>query len=218
LLKQAQAFRMDSPMPADPFAVTSLERLAELYQPPSEAVLRKVHPRLEATARAFIAASPYCLLATSGPHGVHCTPRGDAPGFVMPLDDRTLALPDRRGNNRLDALRDIIANPAVALLFLVPGVGETLRVNGQARITADPTLRDRFAVQGKPPTTVVLVTVQEVYMHCAKAVMRSVLWAGRPRPPGVPTAGQMLAAHTGGMVEPASYDAAAPGRLAATMY
>ncbi len=209
---------MDSIAPADPFAVSSLEALATLYEAPQPRVLAKVHPRLEATAKAFIAASPYCLLATHGPQGVHCTPRGDAAGFVTALDDHTLALPDRRGNNRLDALRDIVARPEVALLFLVPGVGETLRVNGRARITADPALLARFPAGGKLPTTVVLVQVQEVFMHCAKAMMRSVLWAGRARPPGVPTAGELLAAHTNGMIEPTSYDAEAPQRLLDTMY
>ena len=209
---------MDSSIPADPFAVTSLQELARLYEAPQPRVLAKVHPRLEATARAFIAASPYCLLATHGPQGVHCTPRGDAAGFVTALDDHTLALPDRRGNNRLDALRDIVACPEVALLFLVPGVGETLRVNGLARITADPALLARFPAGGKLPTSVVLVQVREVFMHCAKAMMRSVLWAGRPRPPGVPTAGEMLASHTNGLVEAAGYDAVADQRLRETMY
>ncbi len=209
---------MDSTLPADPFAVSSLEALNRLYEAPQPRVLAKVHPRLEATARAFIAASPYCLLATHGPQGVHCTPSGDAAGFVTALDDQTLALPDRRGNNRLDALRDIVACPEVALLFLVPGVGETLRVNGLARITADPTLLARFPANGKLPTSVVLVQVREVYMHCAKAMMRSVLWAGRPRPPGVPTAGEMLASHTNGLVEAAGYDAVADQRLRETMY
>ncbi len=209
---------MNAIPPADPFAVNSLEALGHLYEAPQPRVLAKVHPKLEATARAFIAAAPYCLLSTHGPQGVHCTPRGDAPGFVAVLNDQTLALPDRRGNNRLDALRDIIAQPEVALLFLIPGVGETLRINGTARITADPALLARYPAQGKLPTTVVLVQVREVYMQCAKATVRSVLWEGRPRPAGVPTAGEMLAAHTNGMVDPASYDAEAPKRLAETMY
>ena len=149
---------------------------------------------------------------------MHATPRGDDPGFIVPLDDRTLALPDRRGNNRLDGLRDIVANPAVALLFLVPGAGEALRVNGTARITTDPALRARFTFQGKQPATVVLVTVGEIYMQCAKAIMRSKLWGGRARPQAVPSMGEMIAAHTGGLVEPVSYDAEAPQRLLDTMY
>ncbi|SDB73637.1 pyridoxamine 5'-phosphate oxidase family protein [Belnapia rosea] len=203
---------------ADPFAITTLEQLAEHYDPPRELVLKKVIPRLEPKAMAFIAASPFAVLATVGPEGCHATPRGDAPGFIVPLDDRTLALPDRRGNNRLDALRDIIANPAVALLFLVPGAGEALRVNGTARITADPALRERFTEQGKVPATVVLVTVREAYMQCAKAVMRSKLWGERARPAAVPSMGELIAAHTGGAVDPASYDVEAPQRLLDTMY
>ncbi|MDO9707785.1 pyridoxamine 5'-phosphate oxidase family protein [Paracraurococcus lichenis] len=209
---------MDSLSPADPFAVTTLDQLAGIYDPPRELVLKKVTHRLEPRTLAFIAASPFAILATVGPQGVHATPRGDAPGFVAALDEATLALPDRRGNNRLDALRDIIANPAVALLFLVPGVGEALRVNGTARITADPALRARFAVQGKEPATVVLVTVGEIYMQCAKSIMRSKLWGERARPAAAPSMGELLAAHTGGLVEPASYDAEAPQRLRDTMY
>ena len=209
---------MDAMLPADPFAVATLEELARHYDPPRELVLKKVIPRLEAKAMAFIAASPFVILATVGPEGVHATPRGDAPGFIQALDDRTLALPDRRGNNRLDALRDIIANPEVALLFLVPGVGEALRVNGTARITADPALRGRFEERGKLPATVVLVSVREAYMQCAKAVMRSKLWGERERPATVPSMGEIIAAHTGGMVDPASYDKEAPQRLIDTMY
>ncbi|WP_135470647.1 pyridoxamine 5'-phosphate oxidase family protein [Crenalkalicoccus roseus] len=205
-------------LPADPHAVTTPEQLAALYDPPRELVLQKVTDRLDAPTLAFIAASPFCLLATSGARGVHCTPRGDAPGFVAALDEHTLALPDRRGNNRLDGLRDVLENPAVALLFLIPGVGETLRVNGRARITADPALRGRFLAQGRPPATVLLVTVREVYMQCAKALLRSRLWEGRPRPAGVPSMGELLAAHTRGRVEPAGYDAEAPARLASTLY
>ncbi len=209
---------MDALTPADPFAVTSLEELTRHYDPPRELVLRKVIPRLEPKAMAFIAASPFAVLATVGPEGVHATPRGDAPGFIHPLDDRTLALPDRRGNNRLDALRDIVANPAVALLFLVPGAGEALRVNGTARITADPALRERFAERGKLPATVVLVSVREAYMQCAKAVMRAKLWGERGRPEAVPSMGELIAAHTGGAVDPATYDRDAPQRLIDTMY
>ncbi|HYZ31079.1 MAG TPA: MSMEG_1061 family FMN-dependent PPOX-type flavoprotein [Crenalkalicoccus sp.] len=209
---------MDALPAPDPHAVTIPAQLEALYDPPRELVLRKVTDRPDAPTRAFLAAAPFCLLATAGHRGAHCTPRGDAPGFVAALDDRTLALPDRRGNNRLDALRDILENPEVALLFLIPGVGETLRVNGAARITADPALRERLAAKGKPPTTVLIVAVREVYMQCAKALVRSRLWEGRRRPEGVPSMGELLAAHTRGMVEPPAYDAAAPARLAETLY
>jgi PPOX class probable FMN-dependent enzyme len=203
----------------DPHAITSLDQLLQHYEPPHERFIRKVADRLEARARDFIAASPFCILATSGRHGPHATPRGDVPGFVLPLDDRTLALPDRRGNNRLDGLRDIIEQPEVALLFLIPGVGETLRVQGTARITADPALRARFMAQGKEPATVVLVTVREVYAHCAKAIIRSKLWGERRRPEGVPTNGELIAAHTAGAtIDPAQYEAEYQQRLITQLY
>ena len=206
-----------SPAP-DPFTISSLEALARHYEAPRELVLKKVAPRLDDTARAFIAASPFCILSSIGSHGPHATPRGDAPGFVACLEDGSLALPDRRGNNRLDALRDIIEDPRVALLFLIPGVGEALRVGGTARITADPALCAGFVERGKTPASVILVTPNAVYMQCAKSIVRSRLWGDTPRPAGVPTAGQMIASHTGGMVDPAAHDAAAPARLAETLY
>jgi uncharacterized protein len=206
-------------MMQDPFAIDTPEKLAALYEAPHERFLRKVTDRLEDKARAFIAASPFCILATSGGTGPHATPRGDAPGFVVPLGDRTLALPDRRGNNRLDALRDILDNPEVALLFLIPGVGETLRVHGMARITADPLLRARFTVESKMPATVLLVGVREVYAHCAKAILRSRLWGQRERPAGVPTNGELIAAHTaGGTIDPTRYEAEYQARIKAQMY
>jgi PPOX class probable FMN-dependent enzyme len=200
---------MDS-LPPDPFAVTSLEALAALYPAPSELVLNKESDRLGPVTRAFLAASPFCLLGTVGPNGPHVTPRGDAPGFVTAPDDRTLVLPDRRGNNRLDALRDILHDPRVALLFLVPGAGETLRVHGRARITTDPGLRARHVVQGKEPATLLVVSVESVFMQCGKAVIRSALWDGRPRPAGVPSLGQLVAEHSAGRAEAAALDAAMP--------
>lgn len=203
----------------DPHAITSLDDLARHYEAPHPRFLDKVAGRLEAKSRAFIAASPFCILATSGSRGPHATPRGDAPGFVTPLDDQTLALPDRRGNNRLDALRDILENPEVALLFLIPGVGETLRIHGPARLTADPTLRARFAEQGKEPAMILLVSVREVYAHCAKAIIRSRLWGERRRPAEVPSNGELIAAHTaGGTIDPAEYEAAYQGRLKTELY
>jgi len=202
----------------DPHAVVTPEQLAALYDPPREIVLRKVADRLGPLSRTFIAASPFCLLATAGPAGSHCTPRGDAPGFVEVIDDRTLALPDRRGNSRLDGLRDILANPVVSLLFLVPGSGETLRVHGRACITTEPMLRARHAVDGKLPTTVLIVAVTEVYVHCSKALTRSGLWNGQQRQPGVPTMGALLAEHTANAVEPVSYEAEYQLRVAATLY
>ena len=209
---------MEQTASPDPFAIASLEALARHYEAPSERALKKVAPRLDDTARNFIAASPFCILTTIGHNGPHATPRGDAPGFVACLEDGSLALPDRRGNNRLDGLRDIIEDPRVALLFLIPGVAEALRVGGTARITTDPALCARFVERGKTPASLILVTPREVYMQCAKSILRSRLWGDAPRPAGVPTAGEMIASHTGGMVDSAAYDATAPARLAETLY
>lgn len=197
---------MDILPASDPFAVATPEALAALYAAPSQRALEKVVPRLDATARAFIAASPFCIMATSGNRGLHATPRGDAPGFVTPLDDGRLAIPDRRGNNRIEALRDVLEDPRVALLFLVPGANETLRVNGLARLTADPALKARFAMNGVEPVTVMLIDVREVYMQCGRAVLRGKIWGGREAPKAVPTAGEMLASHLNGQVEAREID------------
>ncbi len=202
----------------DPYAVTTPEALAALYAPPKELVLRKISPVVDATAAAFIARSPFAVLGTCGRRGVHCTPRGDAPGFVAVLDERTLALPDRRGNNRIDALRDVLDDPRAHLLFLVPGAGECLRVTGTARLTADPGLRARLAVRGVEPAVVLVLRVAEVFSQCQRAVVRAGLWGGRERPDGLPTAGQMLAAHTGGLVDAATYDRERAPVVGATLY
>ncbi|MBR0668936.1 flavin-nucleotide-binding protein [Roseomonas hellenica] len=197
---------MDNLPASDPFAVATPEALAALYAAPSQRALEKVVPKLDATARAFIAASPFCILATNGSRGLHATPRGDLPGFVVPLEDGRLAMPDRRGNNRIEALRDILEDPRVALLFLAPGANETLRVNGLARLTADPALKARFAMNGVEPATVILIDVQEVYMQCGRAVLRGKIWAGREAPAAVPTAGEMLASHLNGQVDAKEID------------
>ena len=168
----------------------------------------------------MIAASPFAVLATTGPGGLDASPRGDPAGFVQLLDDKTLLLPERRGNNRADSLRNIVADPRVALLFLIPGVGETLRVNGHARISVAPDLLARFVVNGQPPKCVVVVDVQAVYFQCARAIQRSRLWhavpPGTPRP--VPTPGAILASITQGEFDGAAYDRELPARQQATLY
>ncbi len=209
---------MDANTPADPFAITSLAALEALYDPPSELVMNKVAQRLDAATQAFIAASPFMLLGTNGPRGIHITPRGDAPGFVTVADDRTLILPDRRGNNRIDALRDIIDDPRVSLLFLVPGAGETLRIHGRARITTDPALCAAHIAQGKEPRSLLVISVDDFFMQCAKALMRSRLWDGRKRPDGVPSMGQLLASQIPGRVDAEQVDATYPDRIRSTMY
>jgi len=204
----------------DPHTLTSLGALQALYDPPSERVRLKQIDRLDAHCRAFIAASPFLILATGGAAGADCSPRGDRPGFVVVEDDVTLLLPDRRGNNRIDSLKNVVENPAVGLIFLVPGVHETLRVNGRARISVDPALLAPFAVDGKEPKTVLVVTVQEAFIQCARALVRSDLWnpAGHVRRADLPSLRTVLAAHTGGLVDAAAYDAEAESMVPRTLY
>jgi len=202
-------------MSADPHAVTSLAALEALYGPANPNSLAKVRHDIDEPSRRFIGLSPFCVLTTRGADGrPHGTPRGDGPGFCAVLSPGELALPDRRGNNRLDALRDILGDPRVALLFLIPGVGETLRVAGRATITTDPALRAALAEQGKEPATVLRIAVEEVFFQCARALMRSRLWGDVARPTEVPTAGQFMASATAGRLDPVSYDREAPARLA----
>ncbi|NKC32499.1 MSMEG_1061 family FMN-dependent PPOX-type flavoprotein [Falsiroseomonas selenitidurans] len=204
---------------ADPHAVTSLAALEALYGPAVERSLQKVRRDIDAPSRDFIRASPFCVLSTRGADGrLHGTPRGDAPGFVAVLSPTELALPDRRGNNRLDALRDILADPQVALLFLIPGVGETLRVGGMADITTDPALRAALAQQGQMPATVLRIRVEEVFFQCARALLRSRLWGETPRPAGVPTAGAFMNSALNGAFDAEEYDRTGPARLAANLY
>ncbi|MDB5316648.1 MAG: flavin-nucleotide-binding protein [Rhodospirillales bacterium] len=209
---------MDTQSSIDPFAVTSLEALAGLYGEVPERANLKVIKALDDVAKRFIAASPLCILATNSRRGLRATPRGDAPGFVVALPDGTLAMPDRRGNNRIEALRDIVETGGVALLFLAPGANESLRVNGTAHLTTDPALRAQLAYKGAEPATVIVITVAEVYMQCGRAMLRSGIWAGRPKPEGVPTAGEMIAAHTGGLVDPVAYDAEVAARGTSALY
>lgn len=204
----------------DPHTIASLDALHGLYDAPSERVLLKQIDRLDEHCRAFIAASPFLILATCGSFGADGSPRGDRPGFVEVQDDTTLLLPDRRGNNRIDSLRNIVENPAVGLIFLVPGVHETFRVNGRAQISTDPALLARFAVDGKAPKTVLVITVQEAFIQCARALVRSDLWnpARHVRRDELPSIGTILAAHTGGKVDAAAYDAEAAATVGRTLY
>ena len=170
--------------------------------------------------RAYIEASPYAALATSGPEGLDCSPRGDRPGFVRVHDEKTLMLPDRRGNNRIDSLRNIVRDPRVALLFMIPGVGNTLRVNGHARLSIAADLLESFAVEEKAPRSVTVIEVDAVYFQCARALVRSELWnpARHVDPKSLPSAGQILAALSNERVGGEPYDREWPGRAAATMW
>lgn len=201
--------------------ITTLEALEALYQPaPVAASTVKVSDRITPHYAALIQASPFVALATVGPEGLDCSPRGDLPGFVRIADPKTLMLPDRRGNNRIDSLRNIVRDPRVALLFLIPGSGTTFRVNGRAVLSADPELLQSFAVDGKSPRTVMVVTVEEAYFQCARAIVRSGLWKAESQvdPSSLPTPGAMLAAATAGTVGGEDYDRAWPERAAKTMW
>ena len=182
--------------------VTSSDGLAALYEQPIEYIATKDLDYVNAAGHAFIAASPFLVLATGSRQGLDCSPKGDRPGFVQVADNgRTLLIPDRRGNNRIDGLKNILEDPRIALIFFVPGANETYRVNGHVQISADADLRRRFAVNGKEPATVMVVTVEQAFQHCPKALMRSNLWkAGSGgRPQGVPTLGDFAAARRPGI-------------------
>ena len=199
--------------------VTDLDQLRALYRPdPVPAATVKEVDRITPSYAALIAASPFVALATCGPDGLDVSPRGDRPGFVRVHDSRTLMLPDRRGNNRIDSLRNVVRDPRVALLFLIPGSGTTFRVNGRAVVSADPALLDSFAEAGKPPRTVLIIHVEAAYFQCARAVVRSALWSGAPAPADLPTPGAMLAALSDGEVGGADYDAEWPARAAASLW
>ncbi|WP_042268400.1 pyridoxamine 5'-phosphate oxidase family protein [Paraburkholderia heleia] len=174
--------------------LTTLADLEAHYGTPHERALRKEIDHVNADYRRFIESSPFVVLATGGPEGLDCSPRGDAPGFVRILDEHTLALPDRPGNNRVDSLRNVIAASQVGLLFMVPGVGEMLRVNGRGRVSTDPALLASFAVDGKPPRSVLVIDVESAYFHCSKAVVRSKLWdpSRHVERSHLPSAGEML--------------------------
>ncbi len=180
-------------MPAD-HAVTSIAALEALYGPPNPGSLTKVTERLTPEYRRWIEASPFFAIASAGPGGLDCSPRGDAKGQLFRvLDDSTILIPDRRGNNRLDTLRNIVTDPRIALLFLTPGIEECLRINGRAAVTVDPELIDSFAVGDKKPATVIVVEIEAVYFQCARALTRARLWDPdiRLRRGDLPTAGQM---------------------------
>ena len=177
--------------------VTTREQLRTIYKTPrpTDGSIRKELKALDGHSRSFIGKSPFVLIGSSdGAGNADVTPKGDRPGFTAVLDDRTIAIPDRPGNNRLDTLENIIRNPSIGLLFLIPGKNETLRLNGDARITVDAALRERLSVDGKEPQSVVLVTVKAAYMHCAKAFMRSELWQPQSWPDrkSIPTLGEIL--------------------------
>jgi len=200
--------------------VTSVEQLERVYGEPYGPSIAKEADRITAHYRAFIEAAPFFALASVGPDGMDCSPRGDPAGFVRVHDERTLLIPDRQGNNRIDTLRNILVDPRVALLFLIPGCGETIRVNGRAQISVDPALAQTFVMNGKTPRAVIVVTVDRIYFQCAKAIVRSKLWDASRHIDrnSLPSAGTILADLTGGKIGGEAHDRAAPERLKATLY
>ena len=200
--------------------ITDVETLEKLYGLPVGAPIDKEIDYLHPHYQKLIAASPFFVLATGGPAGMDASPRGDAPGFVAVEDEKTLLIPDRRGNNRVDSLRNIIADPRVALLFLIPGVGETLRVNGRAEIRTDPALLERFAVEGKLPRSVVVVRVDTCFFQCARAIFRSSLWdpARHVARSALPSTGTILSDITNSRFDGQAYDAVLYDRLKSGLY
>ena len=194
--------------------------LSEMYGPALERSVRKQIDHLDEYCRAYIAASPLLVICTQAEGLADASPRGDTPGFVKVADDQTLLIPDRRGNNRLDSLKNLVKNPAVGLLFLVPGIPETFRVNGTAALSRDPALTAQFAVQGTAPRTVIVVNVKEAYIQCSRALVRADLWnpAKFVAPGAVPTMGTVMAKHTCGFVDAQTFDDEAKTRVPKTLY
>lgn len=200
--------------------VETVEELEALYGTPAEAAVVKVSERIIPEYAALIAASPFAALATVGPEGIDCSPRGDKPGFVRIHDARTLMMPDRRGNNRIDSLRNIVRDGRAAFLFLLPGSGTTLRVNGRARLSVDAELCASFAMGNAVPRSVVVLSVEQVYFQCARAVVRADLWnpENHVDVARLPTPGQILQATSKAAIDGAAYDAEWPERARKTMW
>ncbi len=207
-------------MAAGEHLVTSLEQLDALYGAKNPNSIAKEIDHLSDGYRKLIEAAPFVAIATGGPEGFDCSPKGDAPGFVRVLDDKTLAIPDRPGNNRLDGFRNIVRDPRIGLLFLIPGVGETLRVNGRASISIDPELMQSFTVNGKLPRSVLIVHIETVYFHCSKAIVRSRLWDEKTKidRKSLPSTGTILAELSHGKLGGEAYDRDAPERIKAQLY
>lgn len=207
-------------MSASEYLLTTVEQLEAHYGHARGGAVVKEIDHINANYRKLIEASPFVAIATGGPDGLDCSPKGDPAGFVHVLDDNTLAIPDRPGNNRIDGFRNIVRDPRIALLFLIPGVGETLRVNGRASISIDPDLLQQFAVNGKPPRSVMLIHVETAFFHCAKAIMRSKLWddATKVDRKSLPSSGAIIAELSHGELGGEAYDRELPERHKAQLY
>ena len=200
--------------------IQSIEQLEALYGTPRETATIKEVASITPHYRQLIEASPFVALATSGPEGLDCSPRGDAAGFVHIKDKKTLMMPDRRGNNRVDSLRNIVRDPRVALLFLIPGSGTTLRVNGRAHLSTDADLSALFTTDGQPPRSVIVIAVEAIYFQCARAILRARLWdpSQHVATPSLPTPGQILTELSKGRIDGDTYDAEWPERANQTLW
>lgn len=200
--------------------ITSVEQLQSIYGEPGQASIVKVSDKVTKEYQIFIEASSFVSLATVGPEGLDCSPRGDLPGFVRVFDSKTLMIPDRKGNNRIDSLCNIVRDPRVALLFLIPGSGTTIRVNGEAHLSIEPELLASFAVKGQAPRSVVVVQIKELYFQCARAIVRSKLWdaSQHVESKNLPTAGQILSSMTSGKVGGEAYDKEWPERAKKSLW
>ncbi|MGY3617579.1 pyridoxamine 5'-phosphate oxidase family protein [Bradyrhizobium sp. USDA 10063] len=200
--------------------IATIEQLEAIYGFPNDASTVKVADHITPPYRILIETSPFAVLATVGPEGIDCSPRGDLPGFVRIHDEKTLMMPDRRGNNRVDSLRNIVRDSRIALLFLIPGSGTTLRVNGRAHLSIDPDLLASFKMEGKTPRSVIVMTVDEIYFQCARAIVRADLWNPDKRvdPRTLPTPGQILASMSEDKVGGETYDREWPERARQTMW
>lgn len=200
--------------------ITTLEQLDALYGAPVQAAITKEIDYISDHYKTFIDKAPFVVVATVGPEGLDCSPRGDPAGFVQVRDRKTVLLPDRRGNNRVDALRNLVRDPRISLLFMIPGIGNTLRINGSAEISTEPDLLASFAMQGKLPKTVLVVTVDRIYFQCPKALVRSRLWSqdAQVSRSELPSTGEIIEALSKGAIDGAEYDKAYPQRLKETIY
>jgi PPOX class probable FMN-dependent enzyme len=201
-------------------AIEDIAVLEKLYGPPVAPSIAKEVDYIHPLYRRFIELAPFVVLATSGHDGLDASPRGDKPGVVVVEDDKTLLIPDRPGNNRFDSLRNILEDPRIALFFLVPGIGETMRVNGRATISVDPDLLARFAVSEKKPRAVIVVRVETAFFQCSKAVVRADLWNPDKRldRSALPSTGTILAEISKGRIDAKEYDEALPGRVRSMLY
>jgi uncharacterized protein len=200
--------------------IETLEDLENIYGKPKPPALVKVAHKMTAEYQAFIETAPFLALATCGAAGLDCSPRGDLAGFVRIENENTLLLPDRAGNNRVDSLANIIQNPQISLMFMIPGVSNIIRVNGEAWISVDPDQLASFAVKGKEPRSVIVIAIREIYFQCARAIVRSKLWdmESQINPETLPSPGEILAAMSGGREGGRSYDKAWPGRAKETLW